>query len=291
MLFSERYKDNIEYGHGQPVDHISDDVTYEVKHKLIDAMLDFAEPQIYHPNRYSNYELTTDAITLAIEAFNEKMGAEIKKDNYDSLTSLFTPHLFDIIELQYIELSDNEKAEFQQAIDKVFISNDMPWILHDGRMVKIDSSQFEMDLKNKALSLMKELKDAEPVFQSAYTELTTAVEMLEKGDYQSAINNAGKSYESILKVILEVDRGNADKLTTQYMERFLSVPETMTKEGFRAKVMMALPFVRNNSGADHGAGAKRVVISKPMAKLAINLACSLNAYLIEEYTATQIKDK
>ena len=47
--------------------------------------------------------------------------------------------------------------------------------------------------------------------------------------------------------------------------------------------MMSLPFIRNNSGADHGAGAKQVVISKAMANLAINLASALNTYLIEEY--------
>ena len=131
--------------------------------------------------------------------------------------------------------------------------------------------------------LMQELKDAEPKFQSAYTELTTAVEALVKGDYQSAINNAGKSYESILKVILGADRGNADKLTNQYMDQLLSVPDTMTKAGFREKVMMSLPYVRNHSGADHGAGAKEVVITKPMAKLAVNLAAALDTYLIEEY--------
>ncbi len=67
------------------------------------------------------------------------------------------------------------------------------------------------------------------------------------------------------------------------MDTFLTVPETMTPSGFREKVMMALPYVRNNSGADHGAGAKEVKITKPMAKLAINLAAALDTYLIEEY--------
>ena len=47
---------------------------------------------------------------------------------------------------------------------------------------------------------------------------------------------------------------------------------------------MSLPYVRNNSGSDHGAGAKSVMISKPMAKLAVNLAAALDTYLIEEYT-------
>lgn len=47
------------------------------------------------------------------------------------------------------------------------------------------------------------------------------------------------------------------------------------------------PYIRNNSGADHGAGAKEVVISKSLATLAINLSSALNSYLIEEYSARQ----
>ena len=142
-------------------------------------------------------------------------------------------NIFDVVELLYIELSDSEKEKYTKELNMFFYDNDLPWVMHEGRMIKIDAQQFECDLRAKTLAQMQELKDAEPKFQSAYTELTTAVEMLEKGDYQSAINNAGKSYESILKVILNVDSGNADGLTTQYMNTFLEVPETMKKEGFK----------------------------------------------------------
>ena len=150
-------------------------------------------------------------------------------------------------------------------------------------MIKIDSKQFEIDLKEKTLKVMEQLKDVEPKFQSAYIELVDAMEAYEKGDYQSVINNAGKSYESVLMVILGADRGNASQLAAQYASQVLTVPDTMKKNGFKDSVMMSLPFIRNNSGADHGAGAKQVVISKAMANLAINLASALNTYLIEEY--------
>ena len=116
-------------------------------------------------------------------------------------------------------------------------------------------------------------------------ELTSAIEALEKGEFQTAISNAGKSYESVLKVILGVDSGNASMLTQKYRDKLLNVPETMKAEGFEKNVMSSLPYIRNNSGADHGAGAKEVVVSRPMAKLAVNLAAALDTYLIEEYTA------
>lgn len=53
--------------------------------------------------------------------------------------------------------------------------------------------------------------------------------------------------------------------------------------------MMALLHVRNNSGADHGVGDKDMIISGSMAKLAINLAATLDTYLIDEYSNSYIE--
>ncbi len=321
MIFAKRYEELIFHGEKHELrDDICGEVDYKVRQKLVGIMIEFSQPILLRPNRYDqNYTEETDAFEYACQQFNTIMEVPYIQNRYN----VFTPEqnttlsnwclafIFSVIELQYENLTghvkddgkyfdpyseryeyypdvSDEKAEFSKALNTFFSENDIPWRILDGKMIKIDVQQFECDLKAKALETMKELKDAEPKFQSAYAELTTAIEAFEKGDYQSAINNAGKSYESVLKVILETDKGNADKLTTQYAEQFLVVPDTMQKTGFREKVMMALPYLRNNSGADHGAGAKQVVISKPMAKLAINLAASLNTYLIEEYAESNL---
>lgn len=295
MIFAKRYKDLVFEPESNNIhDVICGEIDYKVRQKLVSVMQDFAEPMILHPDRYDHDKtIETDAFLYSCAQFNDIMGVPYIQV---SPMEMFTPYarevglenwcvafIFSVAELEYDNLSDGDKSEYSSAINAFFEEYDLPWKMLDGKMIKIDAQQFECDVKAKALSQMQELKDAEPKFQSAYTELTTAVEALEKGDYQSAINNAGKSYESILKVILGADRGNADKLTTQYKDQLLSVPDTMIKSGFREKVMMSLPYVRNNSGADHGAGAKEVVITKPMAKLAVNLAAALDTYLIEEY--------
>ena len=57
----------------------------------------------------------------------------------------------------------------------------------------------------------------------------------------------------------------------------------MASEGFREKVLMSLPYIRNNSTASHGAGRSMAEISKNMANLAINLASALNSYLIDVF--------
>lgn len=292
MMFHERYADMLE--------QICGDTDCSYNNSLLSVMHTFSEPIEIHPERY-DYGITyrTDAFKEACDSFNREMGTnyhignrhnafEPDKRDDESLSIQPIYYIFSIIELQFNELSDNEAKAYTKEINAVFSGNNLPWLLSNGKIIKVDAQQFECDLKLKVLAQMQELKDAEPKFQSAYTELTTAVEALEKGDYQSAINNAGKSYESVLKVILGADRGNADKLTNQYMEQLLSVPDTMIKAGFREKVMMSLPYVRNNSGADHGAGAKEVVITKPMAKLAVNLAAALDTYLIEEYAESNL---
>lgn len=280
MLFSERYDENI-----------CDELDIKVRGKIADIMCKFAEPQIDFPNRYDNYEVRTDALSSAISTFEEQKNFSFCSSCYnDNFSYQSTIYIFDVIELQYEELSVNERSAFQDELNGVFSCYDIPWVLCNGRLIKIDSKQFEMDLANKALKIIEELNELEPKFSSAYEELIKAFDFFEKGNYQETISNAGKSYESILKVILGADRGNADKLTNQYMERLLVVPATMRPEGFREKVMMSLPYMRNNSGADHGAGAINVTINKPLAKLAINLAAALDTYLIEEYQAELAKN-
>ena len=69
-------------------------------------------------------------------------------------------------------------------------------IFHDDRFIKIDAKKFELDVKEKTLALMKELKDCDAVFQAPFNELTTALEFWEKGSYAEAIFNA----EKVMKV-------------------------------------------------------------------------------------------
>jgi len=292
MIFAKRYKDVI------PQNQFEDDfcgkADIDTKDKIVDLMEKYSEPIIEHPDRYNtSFTHTTDAFQKACHDFNDMMSSAFFKcmdfDNFRSLKATVRcgrmAYIYSIIELQYQLLSDTERIPFSRELNALLADLEIPWRILEGQMIKLDAKQFECDLRAKALAQMHELKDAEPKFQSAYTELASAIEALEKGDYQATISNAGKSYESVLKVILSADRGNADKLTNEYMNQFLTVPDTMKVEGFREKVMMSLPYVRNNSGADHGAGAQEVVISKPMAKLAVNLAAALDTYLIEEYAA------
>ncbi len=296
MIFAKRYENLVFDPETHQInDVICGEVDFRIRQKLVKVMEWFSQPITLQCSRYDKDDTEeTDAFTYACEQFNEVMERPYIQLPYpfntyhEILSNWCAAFIFSVAELQYINLFEKEKVDFSKALNVCLEENDLPWRILEGRMIKIDAQQFECDLKTKALAQMHELKDAEPKFQSAYTELTAAIDALEKGDYQATISNAEKSYESVLKVILGVNTGNANELTNLYTERLLSVPSTMTKTGFKTGVLTSLPYIRNKSGADHGAGAQEVVISKPMAKLAVNLAAALDTYLIEEYAARAV---
>lgn len=293
MIFSQRYKNLIDFGNGESKDEISGDIDFLAKKKVVKVLENFREPQKYHPNRYDSYEETTDALEIAANKLNEMVEYPVADlvamdfnpigDSNMTLAFMFTPFLFDLIELQYEALSDSEKEPFRMALNAAFKENDVPWIIADGRMIKVDAKQFEQDLKRKALEQLHELTDSAPIFQSAYNELIKAVEFLEKDNYAEAVTNASKSYESVMKIICDADKGNAEKLIKQIIDdAYIELPDGISAEGFRQNVLMALPYVRNNVGA-HGSGLSTTELSRPLANLAVNLAAALDTYLIEEY--------
>ena len=291
MVFSKRYKDLVFDSDGQWNDRIVGELDFKLRKSIINIMIEFDEPKKYKRGRYTNDTFEIGAFYGAIHCLNNDIGYEVISSNtYDFLgydtnrdifAGTFAPFLFDIIEYQYELLSSKEKKAFSSQLNEVFSNYDSPWILHDGNMVKIDSCQFEMDLKNKAEALLKKLKDAEPEFQPAYDELNKAIEFYNKFEYSEAVQTACKSYESVLKVCLNVAKGNADKLTSDICEK-VDLPTAINVNAFKDKVLMSLPFIRNNA-ASHGAGAKEIVVSKELANLSINLACSLITYIIDEY--------
>lgn len=298
-LFSERYEELLQDESGWFGEDDGGTVPYNAKVLIARVMEDFREPISFQPNRYDSYTVDTDALNLAISELNEHVDYQVVNldmmrmgwglDEVHTLANIYTPHLFNLIELQYEELSDNAengKGGFRREINEVFREHDIPWLLVDGRLIKIDPSQFEQDLKLKTLSEMKELKDADPLYQGAYDELRKAVGFLGRGDYAEAVINAEKSYESVLKVIC--GPGSETEAANGLVKRLLevgklSLPDGLKPEAFRSNVLMSLPAIRNKAAA-HGTGATGCEVSGPMANLAVNLACALDTYLIQETT-------
>jgi hypothetical protein len=300
FVFSRRYSSIIDVGNGKMDDSICGEIPYITRKRISGIMREFAEPQKYQRGRYDNDEVVSDALTEAAFRLNDILGYDAVNSNmgfiawsgYDNLSLLFTPHLFDLIELQCSELSSEEAIAYQREINDLFQDDNIPWLLCDGRMIKIDPVQFELDLKAKAIEKLNILKDSEPKFQAPFDELVKACELCEKNQFDDAISSAEKSYESVLKIACGESRGTADKLCSNFIARYLDdcLPSSMTADGFKRSVMLALPYIRNNSGAAHGAGADNPIIPRELANLSINLAAALNVFVIEYYKKTPILD-
>lgn len=129
MLFTHRYRgqvmlDNIPY-----VDLVCTAVTADTQKRLVAELVRFSEPQVWQPNRYDNYQVSTDAMYMALMRLNELHDVTIVELNaagqygnryITQLENLFTPLLFDLIELQYHELSEAERAPYAESINGVF---------------------------------------------------------------------------------------------------------------------------------------------------------------------------
>ena len=298
MLFSEKYKSKIFGGNGEWVDTISNDVTYQCKKWLVETMVEFDEPKKIKKSRYSTDTVECGTLYLILAKYCHDFGRLMFENfiygygseyNVEQISAIYTPFLFDLIEMQYANLSKKERDNFKLKVNSVFDQFESPWLLADGQMIKIDSCQFEMDLKNKTNAMMLKLKDCDSSFQPAYDELMKSIEQYEKGEFPESIINACKSYESVLKVFLNAEKGNASILTESFSKSVVSGMNANSK-GFADKVLMSLPYIRNNIAA-HGSGSTEIGISKEMANLSINLACSLITFVVSEYARKEAKAK
>lgn len=144
-LFSERYKDLISYGGGEPIDNISGKVEFSTKKHLCNVMFEFAEPLRVQRNRYDSWIDNTDVLAEAINRFNEFLEISLVDLNMytcfatsqeDILASQFTPFLFDIIEFQFDELSKGEKTPFQIAVNASLKKDNVPFRLSDRGLIE-----------------------------------------------------------------------------------------------------------------------------------------------------------
>lgn len=144
-LFTERYKKLVVYGQGQSIDNISGSVDSKAKKHICKILLEFREPMCYQPNRYDSWTKNTDALAEAVRRLNEHLEAPVVDlhmsdpfscDPSEILAENFTPFLFDIIELQYDELSPREKTAFQAEINTSLQRDNVSFKLNDSGLIE-----------------------------------------------------------------------------------------------------------------------------------------------------------
>jgi hypothetical protein len=187
-------------------------------------------------------------------------------------------YVFDVIQMASQFLDKAEKEELRQKVNRVFELNDCLWRISDGEFFKLDLDFVGARLAESAHGALVTTGLA-----GAIDEFTKARRYLAAGEVREAINHAGNSFESVMKVMTAKPSGNADALIKELGQQgyFDDLPDA-GRGGFASQVLKALPFLRNNFGG-HGQGRDVIVIPPIYGELAVQLAAVFHNFLIAKH--------
>lgn len=151
--------------------------------------------------------------------------------------------------------------------------------------ISIDSEYLHEEAISKPMKLLHDLD-----FRGPLEEFDDAIQALEKQEYDNAINEAQKAFESTMKAILQElgisfnPSWQAGKLIDASIKADV-IPKSLgsLSGGIRTVLESGLPSIRNAPGAAHGAGRDPKLIEQSYARFAVNLCGSYIRFLIERY--------
>ncbi len=210
---------------------------------------------------------------VAFDDTNKRMPVDLEK----FAKGAYPAQALDMVECFYGYLDGNNKPTFQQEINSIFEEENSPWRLTDGQFFKVDSKFLQMQVVARAHELL-----GSKGYEGALEEFKEARNDLVSGDSKGAINNACKSLESAIKVILQKESGNASVLIRELnrIGFYSDIPEEIG-QAFGDTVLMSLPFIRNKLGG-HGQGGKVVNVPKHYAELAVHLTASFILFITQK---------
>lgn len=193
-LFSKRFKELIVVGQGNPTDNITQCIKHDTKMELSKVLLDFAEPLEVKNNRYDDEVEKTDAFEMARNKLNEIVGYPITdflgSEPLQVIANLFTPYLFDLIELQFEELSNLEKVGFEQNINLIFEKQRVSFRLSEAGIInqKVDYEVLDNGIE-KSINEIKEdgLKEL----------LNEAISLHKRADYSAHKDAVEKIWDAL----------------------------------------------------------------------------------------------
>lgn len=206
------------------------------------------------------------------EAGGGREFTEVIKRSKDSVVIL------DLIEI-FLTVVDREKREdCRVRVNGILDRSGCAWRISDGEFFKLDADFIGLRLAVDAHDSL--LANS---FAGAADEFAKAREELAAGEVKDAILHAGKSFESVMKVMTGNNDGTAALLAKKLLELkfFDDLPEDV-RVGFTDKVMTTLAFLRNNLGG-HGQGKAIVEVSPVYGVLAIQLAAAFHNFLISKH--------
>jgi hypothetical protein len=213
-------------------------------------------------------------------------------------------HLLDLIEFTfrfidtYIpELLQNPQYSDQldpsqipnEAISELnrrFREHEIGYQYNNGQIVRVDSSFIHAEVVVPALSLLSSQQ-----FKGAEQEFRNAHEHYRKEEYEDAILDAQRAFESTMKIICDkcewsYEKGNASELIDVVLENEL-IPKYLKNHlsGLKS-VLIGVATIRNKTSA-HGKGTEIIDVPEHLVAYVLHLVASNIVFLVEAYKAKQ----
>lgn len=164
-----------------------------------------------------------------------------------------------------------------------FAQNSVGYEIINGQLIRIDNQLVHQEVIKPAIKLL-----FEEGFKTASEEFYQAHEHYRKREYSDAIVDAGKAFESTMKIICDkkgyqyAQKDTANILINKLISNNL-LPSNMQNHFNQLwnTLSCGLPTLRNPNG--HGQGIQKIEVPESVVNFAINLAASNIVFLVRLY--------
>ena len=219
---------------------------------------------------------------LAFDEDNTRIPADFKQ----LILSGYPSEVVDAIEAWFAAEPKSTNA-CEKDLNDAFTMNRSPWRFVNGEAILVDSEYLHAEVQAKTLRLLKSGRAF-----GALQEFQEAIQDLQAGETKDAIIKAHKSVESVMKVALETkEHLTFGRLLSDLIKS--SIIPDYYEEFFKHFEKLAIGAVkeRNRPGRGHGQGPEITSVSRSLAEFAINLAGSINLFIIQRWLETREQEK
>ncbi len=252
MLFSQRYHRALQR------QQFAVDISPELRRKIWTQLRAHNSSFYVQPDPHDNLHVLTTALEEAESELMTEHGwdriPDAPRNSGEYMPALRhlvlrgqAEFVLDTIELAFARMLPEDREPFRNKVNAVFELHDCPWRLSDGEFFKLDA-----DFVGARIAVNAHDALAANSFAGAADEYAKARQELAAGDAKDAIIHAGKSFESVMKVLTGMNHANADQLIKSLVNQdyFDDLPAGL-RVGFSEQVLKTLPFLRNKL-AGHG---------------------------------------
>lgn len=241
---------------------------------------------------YDNSEnFTFEAIEELLKTFYGKEYLESFDDNDKRVPSTVSGTLLkgypsevaDIIEAYFVCCEANDGPKCEKELNDILSMNGSPWRFVNGDAILVDSEYIHEEIQARTVYLLKQGSAF-----GALQEFQDAIQDLLAGSTKDSIVKAHKSVESVMKCALDTQEHKTfghllsslikSGVIPEYYEEFLKHFE---------KLALGAVKERNLPARGHGQGSEVVDVPRSLAEFAVNLAATVNRFIIERWLETK----